>query len=304
MSGLTTAICLREAGYDVSVRAAEPPRDTTSRVAGALWGATFGGPADKVGRWAEESLSAFRELAGDPATGVTMATGMLASTTGVAPPPEMFPSIEIRPAEPPPGVERAFRITVPVIDMNRYLDHLVERLGVEIELGRVDSLEQAPLVVNCTGMGAHELVPDSSLKPVRGQHVVVENPGIEEFFMTEPFPPSWASFFPHGDRVVCGGVAQADDWELEPREEDARLVIENCARWEPRLREARVIEHMVGLRPARDDVRVERERSGDTVVVHNYGHGGAGVALSWGCAREVVALLAGAPEAPARKKDP
>jgi D-amino-acid oxidase len=27
------------------------------------------------------------------------------------------------------------------------------------------------------------------------------------------------------------------------------------------------------------------------VVLHNYGHGGAGVSISWGCARYVVGLL-------------
>ena len=35
------------------------------------------------------------------------------------------------------------------------------------------------------------------------------------------------------------------------------------------------------------EVRVEREGH----VVHCYGHGGAGVTLSWGCADEVVELL-------------
>lgn len=52
--------------------------------------------------------------------------------------------------------------------------------------------------------------------------------------------------------------------------------------------------HRVGLRPARDPgVRVEREvtaRGG--VLVHNYGHGGAGVTVAWGCAEEAAALAA------------
>jgi D-amino-acid oxidase len=55
----------------------------------------------------------------------------------------------------------------------------------------------------------------------------------------------------------------------------------------PELRTARVLRHKVGLRPVRPAVRLERV--GD--VVHCYGHGGAGVTLSWGVAEEVVALL-------------
>jgi D-amino-acid oxidase len=40
-------------------------------------------------------------------------------------------------------------------------------------------------------------------------------------------------------------------------------------------------------------VRLEAEQRGGTRVVHCYGHGGAGVTLSWGCADEVVALVDG-----------
>jgi glycine/D-amino acid oxidase-like deaminating enzyme len=50
--------------------------------------------------------------------------------------------------------------------------------------------------------------------------------------------------------------------------------------------EDRVIRSVVGLRPHRPSgFRVERERVGDTVVVHNYGHGGGGITLSWGTAK-------------------
>jgi len=50
--------------------------------------------------------------------------------------------------------------------------------------------------------------------------------------------------------------------------------------------ENRVIRTVVGLRPHRPSgFRVEREQVGDTVVVHNYGHGGGGITLSWGTAK-------------------
>jgi D-amino-acid oxidase len=50
---------------------------------------------------------------------------------------------------------------------------------------------------------------------------------------------------------------------------------------------------VVGLRPGRSTVRLEEAEplSSGARVVHNYGHGGAGVTLSWGCAREVVTLV-------------
>jgi D-amino-acid oxidase len=51
-----------------------------------------------------------------------------------------------------------------------------------------------------------------------------------------------------------------------------------------------VLTVLTGLRPARSAVRVETEQLGNAWCVHNYGHGGNGVSLSWGCAREVVEL--------------
>ena len=52
----------------------------------------------------------------------------------------------------------------------------------------------------------------------------------------------------------------------------------------------RVLAERVGLRPfRRSGVRLERDRLRDgRTVIHNYGHGGAGFTLSWGCAREVL----------------
>ncbi len=48
-----------------------------------------------------------------------------------------------------------------------------------------------------------------------------------------------------------------------------------------------------GLRPVRAEVALKRERlDARHYVIHNYGHGGGGVTLSWGCAQEVVSLVA------------
>ncbi|MEZ5964596.1 MAG: FAD-dependent oxidoreductase [Planctomycetota bacterium] len=69
---------------------------------------------------------------------------------------------------------------------------------------------------------------------------------------------------------------------------------------EPDLTEARILRNIAGLRPHRQaGIRVEAERLGDKFVVHNYGHGGAGVTLSWGSAEEAVTLLAATVAAPA-----
>jgi D-amino-acid oxidase len=295
--GLTTAICLSEAGHSVRVVAAEPPQRTTSRVAGALWGASFMAPLDEVPRWLEVGRQAFVALAGGPASGVRIAPGVVASRwTSDPPPPQIFPGARFSAVEPPNGFAGAYRTEVPVIDMPRYLDYLVARLGADIEIRFLASLDEAAaearVIVNCSGVGARSLAGDAAVRALRGQHVVVENPGIEEFFVEEQRDDAWAGFFPHGPRVVMGGVATADDWRLDPDPELAAGIVERCAAIDPRLRDAPVIEHQVGLRPSRPAVRVEEERVGGARCIHNYGHGGSGVSLSWGCARAVEALLA------------
>ena len=70
-----------------------------------------------------------------------------------------------------------------------YLDYLLSRLaaaGVPIEIIQLHSLADAmhaPVVVNCAGVGAGELAGDPTVTPIRGQHVVLSNPGIDDVFM-------------------------------------------------------------------------------------------------------------------------
>jgi D-amino-acid oxidase len=53
----------------------------------------------------------------------------------------------------------------------------------------------------------------------------------------------------------------------------------------------RLIREVVGLRPYRaEGFVVDAERAGRKLLVHNYGHGGAGITLSWGTASMAVDL--------------
>jgi D-amino-acid oxidase len=119
------------------------------------------------------------------------------------------------------------------------------------------------------------------------------NPGLTEFFVgTGEDPNDLTYIFPHGDTVILGGTQQAGDWNRHPDPATAERILAACATVEPRLAGATILGHRVGLRPTRPQVRLEAERvTGGRHIVHNYGHGGAGVSLSWGCARDVTKLV-------------
>ena len=92
---------------------------------------------------------------------------------------------------------------------------------------------------------------------------------------------------------MVGGTADDGDWDTTPDPAVARRILERASAVEPRLARAAVLRHRVGLRPTRPQVRLETvvEPEVGRAVVHCYGHGGAGITLSWGCADDVLAEL-------------
>jgi D-amino-acid oxidase len=291
VSGLTTAVSLAEAGFQTKIQAAGTDGSTTSYAAGATWSPFLVEDSERARGWSFETLDVMRELAAQPGTGVVLRRGVEAAA-GLPVWRDRLAGFEALGAdEIPGGLATAWRVVAPVADMPAYLGYLrrrAEAAGVLIEIRELGSLDDAdaPVVVNCSGIGARELVGDAGLVPVRGQVVVVENPGIDEFLVVETDPVTY--YFPHPDVVLLGGTAQRGDDDLTPDPDIAKDIVERCVRLQPLLAGARIVGHRVGLRPTRSTVRLEREGR----VIHNYGHGGAGVTLSWGCARAVTALVA------------
>ncbi|MFI2203488.1 FAD-dependent oxidoreductase [Streptomyces sp. NPDC020192] len=291
VAGLTTAVLLAESGRRVRVWAREPAERTTSAVAGGLWWPYRIEPEALVGAWALESLTVYEELARRPQeTGVRLVDGVQAGIRldGLGDWAGRVPGLR----EVPDGL--AARL--PVIDMPVYLAWLRERLakaGGVVEAREVTDLASVParVVVNCTGIGARSLVPDPEVRPVRGQLVVVENPGITTWFGCVDHSSASTYFIPQPYGLLLGGTAQEDDWSLEPEPATAAAIVARCAEIRPEIAGARVLTHRVGLRPARSAVRLERQPLPDgRVLVHNYGHGGAGITVAWGCAREAAGL--------------
>ncbi|XP_043279126.1 D-aspartate oxidase isoform X2 [Venturia canescens] len=149
-------------------------------------------------------------------------------------------------------------------------------------------------VINCSGIGARELASDTSLLPVRGQVTRVEAPWALGVFIEEDSPGNY--IIPNIETVIIGGTATPNDYDTNIRATETNFILKGCSRISPALEDSKVVKHWCGLRPKRTKIRVEKEtRSTEDgkifEVIHNYGHGGAGVTVFWGCALRVVEIL-------------
>lgn len=348
VSGLTTALCLRQRGFRVRAVGEKFAPQVTSVVAGALWEwppAVCGYHHDQrsLSRskdWCMTSYDIFDQLAADPASGVFMRAvnfyfrrPVLESlrdrekmlelkdrVRGFEHTPELITRNAVSDGI---GLRDAYAHLAPMVDTDRYMAWLLERVreaGVEVEQGRIDGVladQEAALkarygvdaIVNCAGLGARELAPEY-MYPLRGALVRMKNDGRRFPRITQAHCVSHDEerneqdivfIVPRGaDMLVLGGLAEPDEWGLDIGLDypPIRDMYERCMEFLPVLRDGELDPNertRAGLRPfRRANVRLDVQEG--TSIVHNYGHGGAGVTFSWGCALEVadhVAALLG-----------
>lgn len=255
VTGLTTAIVLGEAGFAVTIVAREL-HETASEAAAAIWFPYHIGGADAAG-WAEETCAVLLELARDRETGVSLI------------------DFEIR--------DSGEVLRVPRMDTTRYLPYLRKRFGGAIEQREVHAFDalEGDLVVNCTGFGARALCNDDALVPGYGLAVVTSRTELDRAVVRADDPDALMYVIPRERDCVLGGY----DRQVAPPESEVQAIVARCTSAVAGIAaDVRAVKR--GIRPVRPAVRLEREGR----VIHNYGHGGAGFTVSWGCARRVLAL--------------
>ncbi|MDZ7689461.1 MAG: FAD-dependent oxidoreductase [Halobacteriales archaeon] len=234
--------------------------------------------------------------------------------------------------EPEDGEVHGWVHEIFFVEMPRYvpaLFNLYEREGGAVEKREVTKDEIDALsgdtVVNCTGYG--NLFDDDAVVAKRGHLVEVETKGRltdrdGKRFSYSYYPEKdeesdgktdeFVYAYPRDDCLLLGGSEQEGD-EVDGEwvgEEAERVVSTDGVDVPARIVElnAELIESKCGVdisplpkrgragyRPyRRGGVRIEKETYDGKEVVHNYGHGGAGVTLSWYSANRVYNLLSGA----------
>ncbi len=301
VAGLSSAIRLQEAGFAVSIFSREMPPHTTSDVAGAIWHPISAENLPNGLRWAADCREELMRLVGKADSGIRLVELVEPVETGKE--GERWKTLfdDLRPVpadELPTGYSVGFRYTVPLIETPIYMAYLVSRFranGGVIDQADVADLGQFAsangLLVNCTGAWAGKLTGDSRVFPIRGQIVRLRPQSqITSSFHCHGGPLGFTYIFARTQDCLLGGTSEAGNWSLAPSEATSADILERCASVDRSLLGAELIDVRVGLRPGRDQVRLELEETANGPVIHNYGHSGIGHTLAWGCANDVVRL--------------
>jgi D-amino-acid oxidase len=190
-----------------------------------------------------------------------------------------------------------FSLCVPLMDTTIYLDYLANRfvaaggsIAANTHFAQLEDVDpKFDVVINCAGIGARELVRDTDLESHRGQVAIV--PIIKDLpyaVVCDDAPLMYA--IARRNDCVLGGTNELSN-DLAADSATTRRIVAECTR-ALKIEKPNVLAERVGLRPfRRSGVRVERDQLRDgRAVVHNYGHGGSGFTLSWGCAEGVFEL--------------
>ncbi|KAL6421870.1 hypothetical protein ACFW04_010788 [Cataglyphis niger] len=257
--GVTSALAVKNAfpSYDVKIFADAFSPDTTGDGSAGLWSPYLLGdtPIDNITRWASCTHQWFEQLW---KAGLSSKTGVsLIPVTRVTSDCEddinkqwtklvygfqklTDEKLQRLNEEHKSNYKQAWHFITYTAEPFLLLPWLMERfiaLGGKMEKRNIKTLHELAeegydLIINCSGLGARELVADKTVTSIRGQ------------------------------------------------------VYRAC----------KIIRSWVGLRPGRPRVRLECETlsspTGKEIkVIHNYGHGGSGVTLCWGCATDVVEMI-------------
>ena len=318
--GASSALCIKEIFPEahVSILSYQFSPNTTSDKAGGLITPAIGLREQK---WFTDSYKHYKQLACSseaPEAGVSLTFGY---TLDSSPGPWFYQDTVVGWRTAPEEERRMMNLPdlktwmfygTFLVNCSKYLSWLmcqfINKDGVVVRM-KVNDLEELlssfDIVVNCSGLSARELTEDSSLQPVWGQGRLVKAPWVKYFVHME-FPQykslnaeSFGSvlvdsvdILPRCDGLYVGGIKV---WGKEyGAVEDGyrRQIQQRVEEVMPSLSNAPTVKEWTGIRPFRKTVKVSVEKNTQGKhIIHNYGHGGYGITLSWGCALEVVSFV-------------
>lgn len=299
--GLTTGVVLAEAGHKVEVFSRDPHTKITSWAAAAISCPVNVEDSERVNIWYARTNKELEKLLDVPEAGVSMVEWRKYSRTQNMNVPSWVPYAPearvLQPAECPAPYKYGIYARMAQMVVDEYFPYMMARFkkaGGTYTLREISSpdaiADQFDVLVNATGIGARQFVNDNLVQPARGQVVIVENPGGVTGHVTAFDTKNYV--YPRGKRCLLGGSFDVDNYSFVPDEILTKDILAWASEHDERLANAEIFDVRVGLRPLRPTVRLEKEiLKNGTPFIHNYGHGGAGYTLSWGCAFDVLKLV-------------
>jgi D-amino-acid oxidase len=317
--GLTCAQFLLERGFDVTIYAKSLSPNNCSDVGCAIWEPYMSEPWHRIEGWSKFSLHKYRNLLQKhhdaESLGLRYGTGYYLSKHFIDLPKWVFDKDfcvkfidksndkdDILQKSKHDYYDHAMQFITPCIDPSIFLPWLLKNFldsGGKLKLKRVSKINGELLnsfdaVANCCGLGALELCPDDKeVYPRRGQLILMSLPKVKNFYTDlDSEEAGYVGYIiPRNNYCCLGGTTQFNNSDKSFSLKDQKKILELCGRMVPEVLNTPILGNVVGLRPGRTEVRLEGEMIEGKLVVHNYGHGGAGWTLCWGCANEVADLV-------------
>jgi glycine/D-amino acid oxidase-like deaminating enzyme len=243
--GLATARLLQDHGFEVTIYASDLPPNTTSNVAAALFGVTslvddahqteeIAGKIRPAVRFAHRY---FQNFVGDR-YGVRWIEFFLIGDQPQQQPwdfaitPELYPLTVIAPADNPFPRPYASRFPTLFIETNVYLPQMIADFllrGGKLYVRKFNDRNElaaiaAPVIINCTGLGAKALFDDAELTPVKGQlTLLLPQPDVNYAYLDGARD---LYMFPRRDAVILGGSHQPGVATTEPDEAEATRIFD------------------------------------------------------------------------------
>ena len=297
ISGLVTAYTLGKQKHTIKIIAKDFTPNITSDRAAAFWFPYHIRNDERGIHWCKRSYEVYKRLSEDSSSGVSMQKLLKVVRPGVQ--EEEVTWFSFMPEgswrilgedEVPVGYATGYDVQVPLIETQIFLPWLMNELQqmnitiVEGEIRSFDEITDVDVIINCSALGSQQLCNDKDLIPVRGQVGLLAPKIFGYIFLDNELP---LYIVPRKDAIIIGGTYEAGVTDAVTETATIDRLFDNAYKVFPELRDQKIIGSWAGLRPYRPLVRVEREGK----IIHNYGHGGSGFTLAWGCAEEVRLLI-------------
>jgi len=201
---------------------------------------------------------------------------------------------------------KGWKHTTKIMEMPMYMKWLQSRflaLGGTREQKRLNAINdlaqylseqrrRCDVVVLCSGLGARSLMNDMSVFPMKGQIVkVLAN--LTTCYVGEGVYEHPSYILPRTQVAVLGGSGLKNVWDVNVDDNMTKDILKRCEELLPGISRNPIVDISCCLRPCREkglrlEIAQQLTISNTAVpVVANYGHGGCGPTLSWGCAKAV-----------------